>query len=72
MKFVVGEFVETVMGCRRKGQVVKPFAHFFANDGSFGPPHYHDVYVLWDDGSKGYWKPAMLMRQRISENRGVK
>lgn len=57
--FHVNQRVQTVMGCQRNGVVCRPFGPPWT-DGSYGSPAPGDVYVRWDDGTQGFWKPHYI------------
>lgn len=49
-----GTKVVVVMGLTRTGSIIKPFWHRLADDGSYGDVGKNDVFVKWDDGTRGY------------------
>lgn len=63
--FYIGERVQTaqsISSANNRGTVVKRFGPPFT-DGSHGLPKPGDVFVQWDDGTKGFWQPSELMRE---------
>ena len=64
-EFNFGDRVDTRMGVRRRGTVVKPFNWREATDGTYSSPFdYHApfVWVAWDDGTKGWTFASNLSR----------
>lgn len=60
--FPIGTRVETVMGCRVTGEVIRPTSE--RTDGSFRPPQPGErvTYVRNDQGQVGWYHTAHLRR----------
>jgi hypothetical protein len=53
--FVYGDRVETTRGFLRRGYVCSPVQWNEATDGVRRKPGQHDVPILWDEGTMGYY-----------------
>ena len=63
-EFEIGARVRTVMGCRLSGTVVRAFAWRDSTDGTYKAPEHGDtVWVLWDDGTKGWMREHWVARE---------
>jgi hypothetical protein len=52
------------MGCRLSGTIVPAFAWRDSTDGTYKAPEHGDtVWVLWDDGTKGWMREHWIARE---------
>lgn len=61
--FKINDRVKTAGGVRRHGTVIDRFPWRETNDGGYREPDAGHVPVMWDDNTKGYWSPSLLIKE---------